>query len=354
MVMTSDIAYDQRMRRCAKALSEDGWKVVVYHTGTDESCDFADDIRPIHTVAGSGFMFYALFNVFAFFKLLFVKTDIITCVDLDAIPATYLASRFRGKILVHDAHEYYVESPELTNRTFVKNFWTSIADFFLPRIENNYTVNESLKSILSKKYGKPYAVVRNCPDLYEHLSTDQKDAKIVLYQGVVNIGRGLKEAVLAMAQFLELKMIIAGGGDIVEEISYLIEKEKLGDRVTLAGKLQPEELRQLTSTAWIGLNLLDPSNKNYYYSLANKYLDYIMAEVPSLSMSFPEYVSINEEAQVSHLLENLSVQSVVNGISKLMDATYYQQLKDNCVVAREKYNWEKEKARLIDLYAGYF
>ena len=98
-----------------------------------------------------GPLFYAEYNIRLFFFLLFKKVDILVANDLDTLPANYLISRIRKKILVYDSHEYFTEVPELVGRDFVRRVWSGIEKRILPKIKYSYTVCESIARIYSEK-----------------------------------------------------------------------------------------------------------------------------------------------------------------------------------------------------------
>jgi len=90
---------------------------------------------------------------------------------------------------------------------------------------------------------------------------------------------------------------------------------------------------------------------SYYYSLANKFFDYIHAGVPSINMMFPEYVAINSEIEVSLLIEKPDETAFCEAVNKLLnDPELYRRLAANCLKAREIYCWESERQKLLEIY----
>ena len=119
--------------------------------------------------------------------------------------------------------------------------------------------------------------------------------------------------------------------------------------------IAPEKLRQLTGLAYIGVNLVEPVGLNQYYSLANKFFDYIHAGVPQLSMDFPEYRRINEEQAIGLLIPDTGEEKIAAALNNLLiNDVLYQMFQDNCKSARLRYNWQEEEKRLIRLYQQIF
>ena len=174
-----------------------------------------------------------------------------------------------------------------------------------------------------------------------------------MYQGMLNPGRGLDTAIDALPYLPECRLWIVGSGPERESLERLAEHRGVTDRVWFAGFRLPEELPAITSQAWLGINLLEASSPSYYYSLANKSLDYIQAGLPSVQMDYPEYRAINEHYGCFALLDELSVMTRAAGISGLRaDKNRYHQLLEGCRKAAEELVWEREEPRLLAIYAA--
>jgi glycosyltransferase involved in cell wall biosynthesis len=193
-------------------------------------------------------------------------------------------------------------------------------------------------------------VVRIIPLLLREEAVAPYPEKFILYQGALNKGRGLEQLILAM-HHLPLRLFIAGDGDLRQELHSLVKKEGLSYKINFTGKLTPAELRALTPQAWLGYNLLEVESRSYYFSLSNKFFDYIHAGVPGLSNPLPEYTSINNQYKVAELID-LSTENIVNCVRKLLqEATFYDFMKSECKRASQVLNWQEEEKVLLDLYA---
>jgi len=101
----------------------------------------------------------------------------------------------------------------------------------------------------------------------------------------------------------------------------------------------------------MGINLLENKGLNYYYSLANKFFDYVQAGLPQISMNFPEYKKMNEQFEVAVLIDDLKTKTIVNAVNRLLhEKDFYFRLRENCLRAREEWNWEKEEQKLLSFY----
>jgi glycosyltransferase involved in cell wall biosynthesis len=193
--------------------------------------------------------------------------------------------------------------------------------------------------------------VRNLPLKNNSKIQQFSNSTIILYQGAVNIGRGLNEMLLAMMKIENATFYIAGDGDEMQPIKKSIKELKLENKVKLLGKKTPDELKEITQHAYIGINLLENRGLSYYYSLGNKTFDYIQAGIPQVLIGFPEYIALNNKYNIGIVVEELSVEKIETVITKLIeDKNLYNELHQNCLKAREELCWENEEKILIEIY----
>jgi glycosyltransferase involved in cell wall biosynthesis len=137
----------------------------------------------------------------------------------------------------------------------------------------------------------------------------------------------------------------------LEQAKRITNENQLQEKVFFQGKFLPIELDLITQQAYIGVNLVEALGKSQVLSLANKFFDFIQNEVPQITMDFPEYKRINDDYQVALLIKNLSVQDIHQSLNILLEnEELYFRLKQNCMKAREKYNWQNEEKKLIGFY----
>ncbi|MFN8288178.1 MAG: glycosyltransferase [Chitinophagales bacterium] len=175
-------------------------------------------------------------------------------------------------------------------------------------------------------------------------------APTVLYQGALNEGRGLEHLIEAM-RYIDAQLLIAGEGDLSNQLRQQVNQAGLQNKVQFLGYVTPKELKEITAKAHVGVNLLENKGLSYYYSLANKFFDYIHAGVPQLCIDFPEYNFINTKYEVALLIENCSVNEIKTALQRLLtDKSFYSHLQKNCGQCRQQLNWENEEVKLLALY----
>ena len=355
--MTNDLSYDQRMARICCTLANEGYLVTLVGFRKKGSLPLSNVKyyqKRLYTFFRAGPGFYAESNIRLFFHLLFASADVYCCIDLDTIIPVWLAAVLRRKKRVIDAHEYFSQQKEVISRPAVHRKWKWIEKTFLPKFPRGYTVSESIAAAFSQTYGLHYDVIRNVPRLKPLPAFRKTSPPTILYQGAVNEARGLEFLVPAMKN-IDAVLVICGDGNFMKQVKELVRVNNLEKKVFLKGNLVPDRLDLIAAEACMGLNLVENSGLNQYYSLANKFFDYIQAGLPQVTMNFPEYSKINKEFQVAVLINDLRQETIAGALNTLLnDEALYNSLRNNCIRAREVLNWQKEEKVLSAFYNALF
>ncbi len=170
----------------------------------------------------------------------------------------------------------------------------------------------------------------------------------------MNEGRGLYQ-LLEAGKDLDVKIWIAGDGDIAEKLKDFSAKIGVQHKVNFFGKLEPNELKKLTAKATIGFNVLEEKGKSYYYSLSNKTFDYIHAGVPQLMSDFPEMRKLNEQFEIGIIVKECTPDAIAQAINRLLqNANFYETLSNNCLQTKQQLNWQAEEKKMLNIYEQLF
>jgi glycosyltransferase involved in cell wall biosynthesis len=166
----------------------------------------------------------------------------------------------------------------------------------------------------------------------------------------VNEGRCFETLIPAMKE-VNAKLLICGKGNFYEQTRQLIKKHDVENKVELKGYISPADLLNITPYAFAGITLFEPEGMNQYYSLSNRFFDYTMAGIPQLCVNYPEYAVFNKEYNVAVMIDNTDSKTITLALNNLLeDAVSYKRLRQNCLNAREKWNWAHEQDTLIHFY----
>lgn len=353
--VTNDLNYDQRMRRICGSLQSAGHQITLVGRMKPDSKALVKLSFAQHRLGmwfSKGKLFYIEYNIRLFFYLLFKKYDVIGAIDLDSILACSVAASLKRIPFTYDAHEYFAELPEIVVRPSIKKFWKQVERFAVPKAKRSYTVCNSYARLFENEYKQEFEIIRNATVL-EELDFPIIEEPYILYQGAVNVGRGVEEMIQAMAQ-VDCKMIICGKGDNYETCRQLVRDLKLEEKVFFKGYVPPEELKNYTLNAYIGFTLFSDEGVSYRLSLANRFFDYMHSGVPQIAIDFPEYRRINDQFEVAVLVEDLAIDNLVQAINSILEnRNNYDRLRNNCLKARKKYNWQEEEKKLIAIYDSF-
>ncbi len=364
--VTNDLATDQRVNRSCLALVEQGFEVIL--VGRKFKNSQALTTRPYECVRfklwfNKGPLFYANYNIRLFFFLLFKKSNALFANDLDTLPANFLISKIKKLLLVYDSHEFYTGVPELENRPLTRGIWEKLEGWIFPSLKTIITVNDSIAELYEKKYGKKLIVIRNVPfqSIQKHHITSKQtlrqkvglplNEKLVILQGAgINVERGAEEALQAMHYLEGIKLIILGGGDVMETLKSIRDDLHLENKVLFKPRMPYEEMIEYTMACDIGLTLDKDTNLNYRFSLPNKVFDYIQAGIPVLASRLPEVEKIVGGYDVGTFIENHQPEHIANKIREMLSSEEnIARWQKNLQLASQELIWEKEKSKFPQL-----
>jgi glycosyltransferase involved in cell wall biosynthesis len=354
--VTNDLTYDQRMQRICTSLANEGYAVTLIGRKLQNSVPINNvnfTTKRLTCWFNKGFLFYTEYNIRLFFYLLIHRFDCYAAIDLDTIIPNFFVSAIKRKKRLYDAHELFTEQKEIITRPLIHFIWLSIEKIFVPFFKQGYTVNTFIQQELKRRYRVDYAVIRNLPTKKNIDTSITSNEKFIIYQGAVNEGRCFETLIPAM-RYVDCKLMICGEGNFFEQTQQLIFRYNLQHKVILKGYVNPAALKTLTPQALFGLTLFEKTGLNQYYSLSNRFFDYIMAAIPQVCVGYPEYKAINNTHEIALLIDDTDEATLVNALNTLLNNTpLYQLLKNNCKTAREILNWENEEKKLIALWTNF-
>ena len=355
--VTTDLCFDQRMQRICGSLAAAGYRVQLVGWQRPASPPLTPQPYAQHRLRGwfqKGKLFYLEYNLRLLLYLLGQRAAGWCACDLDTALPLWLRARLGGQPLVYDAHELFTEVPEVVARPTVQRLWRVVEKFVVARAQLAYTVGPALARLFEQRYGRPFGVVRNV-SRYEPTPFLNASNSYVLYQGALNVGRGLEQLLDAMPQ-VRGQLVLCGEGDCSGALR--AQAERLGllasGKVEFRGFVLPNALRAVTQQAAVGIMLLENVGLSYYYSLANKFFDYVHAGIPQVLIDFPEYRALNDEFDVAELVSDLAPATLAAALNRLLpggDAARYQHLAANCRCAAPRLSWQHEEQELRRLWA---
>jgi glycosyltransferase involved in cell wall biosynthesis len=296
--------------------------------------------------------------------------DIHHASDMDTLPAAIAAARRDGGRVVYDSHEIYLESGIHARqprwlRWVMARWERSMAAGIVALV----TINQVCAVELGRRLRPPRTVVvHNCPprwtppavaeDLIRKATGIPADAPIVLCHGGFRANRGLEETAAAMTEpgLERAHLVFLGyGGSVLEPI---VAGFPDPGRIHLLPAVPPDDVLAWVAGADVDVMVLLPIELNHIVSTPNKLFESIAAGVPVVSSDFEARRSIiigDPDGPLGAVCapdDPVAIAAALRSILDL-DAVARADLRRRCLVAaHERWNWETESSRLVELYAS--
>lgn len=186
--------------------------------------------------------------------------------------------------------------------------------------------------------------------VHEKLSLDY-NMKTILYQGILDKGRGLEVSIIAASKVQNKSFALVFLGVI--DINYKNTLIKIADdnnfnHLYFIDAVPWQDLLNWTSSADTSLVLIENVSLSYYLAAPNKLYESIMAEVPYIASNFPEIQRVHKIANAGILVDPANQQEITNAIEQFMSNDLkLEHCKLNSKKAKEIFNWDTEKKKLI-------
>ncbi len=354
--VTNDLIFDQRMQRICSSLSNAGYDIVLVGRNLPDSKPFGAKPfkqKRLNCWFKRGKGFYAEYNLRLFFYLVFKRMDAICAIDLDTIVPCLFVSTLKSIPRIYDAHELFCEMKEVVSRPSVYRIWKKIEKFAVPKFRKGYTVSNPIAEEFRKMYDVNYETIRNVPCL-QNFTPTIKTEKYILYQGAVNEGRSFETLIPAMKN-VHAKLMICGDGNFMQQTKDLVKEMGLEQKIIFKGMIAPDELKKYTQSAYVGVTLFENDSMSNYYSLGNRFFDYMQCGLPQVCVNYPAYKEINDENNIAVLIDDLKPETISNALNNLLtNDVLYTELQSNCMKARKIFNWQNEEQKLVHFYNQLF
>jgi len=290
-------------------------------------------------------------------KLITTKASIIFAEDIYTLPFAIIFGKLKRAKVFYDSRELFSYLAGLKDKKFKQLFWKWTEKLFIKKADYVIATGQMDSEFLKQEYALDNIILlRNLPRYYKpdvnvNLRSQlgiSEEKKILLYQGMLLKGRGIENIFSILKEIPECAFAIAGGGELESYYKKLTEQMNLSDQVFFLGKFTQEDLPKVTSSADIGVALIENLSKSYYYALPNKLFEYIMAEVPVIVSNLPQMKEVVEKYDIGFAIEIENKEDLIFAIKKLTeDINLRSSKKHNCLIASQELNWEKEVNGLL-------
>lgn len=269
-----------------------------------------------------------------------------------------LKSLFKAK-LVYDTHELETEKNGLTG--FRKKISKILEKKLIRNAELVFVVSESIADWYMNEYNisRP-TVILNAPQKQTLPSCNhfrekfniQPNQLILLYQGGLMKGRGVHLILDAFKQRSgsEVVAVFMGYGELEEEIKRASQKS---NNIFFYPAVSPHIVLEYTSSADIGVSLIENTCLSYYYCMPNKLFEYAMAGLPIIVSNMKDMSEIVNKNHMGMVIEDFSPTGINSAINSLLQQDF-QTLKSNAYITACNNSWEIQENKMLSAYKTMF
>jgi glycosyltransferase involved in cell wall biosynthesis len=352
--VSNDLLCDNRVWKTCKSISASGLSVKLIGRAFSDSPELPKqtyECKRLKIRFRKNILYYAELNLKLFFHLLFSKQDILWANDLDTLLPNWLVAKLKSKPLIFDSHEHFTQVPELKENPFAQKVWKKIESLCIKGCDAVFTVCNPIKDYFKSEYGVESIIVRNIPSktaINTTRITSKDKENILVWQGAVNVERGLEELCEAM-KYIDAKLIIMGQGDIKSDLENKIKQWGIDNKVCFLGRLPFEQMMNETVKAKLAISIDKPTNGNYAISLPNKIFEYMDAAVPVLVSPLQEIKPIIENYKTGVFIRSYDPVELAKQIEELLsDCSQLDSIAENCRIACLEFCWENEEKRITE------
>jgi len=292
-----------------------------------------------------------------------LKPDVVHAKDTDTLGSGVKVKQATGAKLIYSADELFPEMI-VANRRFVTPvqlaYWRAVERRNVPIADATITVGEALAAELHARFGVEPVVLRSVPilepvgdttRLRRTVGLDERTV-ILFYQGLINVGRGLRKMIDIMPQVPDVHFVLQGSGQVLDEVLARSAASPASDRIHHIGHAPVHELTEWAAGADIGDLVIENVSLNNYLAAPNKLYQYMMAGIPTLASDFPEMASTLAEGPAGVVVDPDDSRAVVSALRDLAaDPAKRQRMGASARrLAETRYNWDVEKLKLLELY----
>ncbi len=367
MILSNPFMVDPRVYKEAESLVDAGHEVtvIVWDRKNEYNCeDIVDGIKiirvhPSHLmrILPHDLMRNPLWWKKAYEKGIQVynddfQFDIIHCHDLDTLLTGVCLKKKLNVKLVYDAHEIfgYMISRDMPH--FIVKITFLMEKLLIKKVDRIITVNEPLKDYCKSISDKPVTIIMNCKKLVNHEYVPPQNKNFsICYIGVLNKARMFPELVNILGSIENIQFVIAGKKEnLYEEVKKRSEEYS---NVDFLGTIGAKDVIPQTLMANVIICLFDPNDPNNKVGLPNKIFESMVTGRP---------IIVTKDLYLSKFIERekcgISIEYTPEEIRKcVIDLRDNPKLceelgRNGLKAAKEKYNWDKQKEKLLKVYEG--
>lgn len=262
------------------------------------------------------------------------------------------AKLLRRSCLVYDSHELW---PDRNARPEWRPWLLACEALFLRLADATITASPGYAAAIASRYRVPAPlVIRNIPVYDRSPGASPRDGGpgLAVYLGGLMPGRGLEQAIeaLALVPQLRLRLIGPGRDSYRHALQRRIDAAGVSDRVEIRPAVPPADIMTAIADADIGLMLIQPVCRSYELTLPNKLFEYAAAGLPILASDLAVIGPLVRSEGLGEVVPADDIELIASGLRRLADPGVNAARRERVHAFAQRVSWEQERAILADVY----
>jgi glycosyltransferase involved in cell wall biosynthesis len=285
-------------------------------------------------------------------KALEIDTYIYHFHDPELLPVGKKLKR-KGKKVIYDAHEDLPR--QILQKDWIPDSLKRSISVIFEFIENSYVKQMdavvTVTEYIAKRFQKVAKRVIVCANYasvseFNKIPDFNKRNNSVCYIGGISKLRGIEE-VVAACEKAGITLNLAG-----EFENEMLKTKILANKsVNYLGYLSREGIQNILTLSFAGVVTFLPA-PNHNNACPNKIFEYMASGIPVIASNFEKWIPIIEGNYAGICVNPTSIEEISNAIKYLKEnpQTAIEMGKNGRRAFEEKYNWQVEEKKLLQLY----
>ena len=270
--------------------------------------------------------------------------------------APIIFSISKTKKIIYDCREIYFELAAHKKKPISRWFNFQYENFLL-RYVNTIMVTANSDYVFLKKYYRQHkklnwSTIYNYPGRFNKKSqTIIKKNKInIIYQGVIQKGRGVKPLIDVAINCKIINVIIVGNGEHKQWLQNYYKKNNTfnNENVFFINSIPYVELFNITKQCDVGWCAISNMGLSNEYALPNKLFEYLACNIPVICSNFKNMKNIVKKYNIGEVIKSSSVEENIKLIKKVFKNKHIY--KENMKKVHHKFSWHSQEKIFLDIF----